>query len=81
MINGAGHATTDLLLGIVVPLHIHLGLDQVITDYFPKRRAPGMNKALGWSLKLGTVLVLVGCYQFNTEDIGLTELIKRAWKA
>lgn len=28
----------DIALGIVLPLHIHLGFDTIIQDYIPERR-------------------------------------------
>lgn len=81
VINGTGSPTIDLLFGIVLPLHCHLGFDQAITDYLPERKGKYIHKGASWSLRLGTVLVLVACYNFNTTDIGLTELVKRTWKA
>ncbi|KAJ1649187.1 membrane anchor subunit of succinate dehydrogenase, Sdh4 [Dispira simplex] len=75
------HPITDLLLGVVLPLHCHIGWGAMVTDYVPTRRMPRMNKLCTWSLRTFTVLTLLGCYQFNTNDVGLTELIKRVWKA
>ncbi|KAF9197237.1 membrane anchor subunit of succinate dehydrogenase, Sdh4 [Haplosporangium sp. Z 27] len=79
--NGA-HPITDGLLGVVVPIHAHLGFDAMITDYLhPGKVGKFGNKAFSWALRGATVLTLVGCYQFNTSDIGLTELIKKSWEA
>lgn len=71
----------DFLLGIVVPIHCHLGFDAMITDYYPKRSSPVMNGVLSWTLRLSTLLALYGCYQFNTNDVGLTALVGRVWTA
>ncbi|KAI1293443.1 membrane anchor subunit of succinate dehydrogenase, Sdh4 [Mortierella claussenii] len=80
-INGA-HPITDGLLGVVVPIHAHIGFDAMVTDYLhPGKVGVLGNKAIGWALRGATVLVLVGCYQFNTSDVGLTELVKKAWEA
>ncbi|KAG9327822.1 hypothetical protein KVV02_000268 [Mortierella alpina] len=80
-INGA-HPITDGLLGVVIPIHSHMGFDAMITDYLhPGKVGVYGNKAFVWGLRGATVLVLVGCYQFNTADIGLTELVKKAWTA
>ncbi|KAG0202146.1 membrane anchor subunit of succinate dehydrogenase, Sdh4 [Mortierella sp. GBA30] len=80
-INGA-HPITDGLLGVVVPIHAHMGFDAMITDYLhPGKVGVYGNKAFSWALRGATVLVLVGCYQFNTADVGLTELVKKAWTA
>jgi len=34
-----------------------------------------------WALRLGTVVVGVGIYEFETNDVGLTEGVKRIWRA
>ncbi|CAO3609673.1 unnamed protein product [Cunninghamella echinulata] len=72
---------TDTLLGVVLPLHIHFGFDSCVTDYFNARKAPVLSKFMNAALYASTAATLVGCYQFNTHDIGLTELIARAWTA
>ncbi|KAG0038742.1 membrane anchor subunit of succinate dehydrogenase, Sdh4 [Podila clonocystis] len=80
-INGA-HPITDGLLGVVVPIHCHVGFDAMVTDYLhPAKAGVWGNRACVWTLRGATVLALIGCYQFNTNDIGLTELVKKAWEA
>ncbi|OZJ04741.1 hypothetical protein BZG36_01804 [Bifiguratus adelaidae] len=76
-----GAPVTDMLLGVVLPLHCHLGFDSCITDYFDERKSPVLNKLMTWTLRAATVGVLVGCYQINTHDVGLTEMVGRAWVA
>ncbi|KAL0088063.1 CybS-domain-containing protein [Phycomyces blakesleeanus] len=71
----------DGLLGVVLPFHIHLGLESCITDYIPKRVYPRLNKAANWTLFGSTGLVMWGCYEFNTNDVGLTEFAQRIWGA
>ncbi|KAJ1921443.1 membrane anchor subunit of succinate dehydrogenase, Sdh4 [Tieghemiomyces parasiticus] len=75
------HPITDLLMGVVLPLHCHIGWDSMVTDYVHPRKYPRLGPLCAWSLRLFTVLTLVGCFSFNTNDIGLTELVKRTWKA
>ncbi|EIE77300.1 hypothetical protein G6F57_003767 [Rhizopus arrhizus] len=72
---------TDTLLGVVLPLHLHIGFDACITDYFNARKSVFLNKLMTGTLWLSTTGVLVGCYQFNTNDIGLTEFISKIWAA
>ncbi|KAG0044748.1 membrane anchor subunit of succinate dehydrogenase, Sdh4 [Gryganskiella cystojenkinii] len=80
-LNGA-HPITDGLLGVVVPIHAHIGWDAMVTDYLhPGKVGVLGNKAISWTLRGATLLVLIGCYQFNTADIGLTELVKKSWEA
>ncbi|KAI9322720.1 CybS-domain-containing protein [Dichotomocladium elegans] len=71
----------DTLFGVVLPLHLHIGLDALIVDYLNERKAPVIGKIAKATLYAATAGVLVGCYQFNTNDIGLTELIARVWTA
>ncbi|MCJ1485084.1 membrane anchor subunit of succinate dehydrogenase, Sdh4 [Schaereria dolodes] len=52
-----------------------------IIDYFPKQRVPKTRKFLDWTLRAATVLVGVGLYEFETNDVGVTEAIKRIWTA
>ncbi|KAI8815587.1 CybS-domain-containing protein [Fimicolochytrium jonesii] len=73
------HPLVDLALGVVIPLHSHVGFDACITDYFPKHREPVMNRIFKAALYGVTGLSLYGCYQFNTNDIGITEFFKRLW--
>lgn len=42
---------------------------------------PGVRKFLMWGLKAATVIVGIGFYEFETNDVGLTEAIKRIWIA
>ena len=42
---------------------------------------PKLRALFWWGLRLASVLVGVGLYEFETNDVGLTETIKRVWKA
>ena len=70
----------DLGLGIVIPLHCHLGFESIITDYVPKRKFKFAYYVLSASLAATTIAALYGCYQFNTNDVGITELSRRIWR-
>lgn len=71
----------DAVLCGALLLHSHLGFQSVIVDYFPKITYPGIHKLFWWLLNLATVTVGVGLYEFETNDVGVTEAIKRVWKA
>lgn len=71
------HPVVDGLLGVVLPYHIYMGLDSCITDYIPKRVYPRLHKFSNWTLAGSTGLVMWGCYEFNTNDIGITEFFQR----
>lgn len=62
-------------------VHSHIGFESCVIDYFPKRRVPKTRVAMHWILRISTVLVGVGLYEFETNDVGLTEAIKRIWTA
>ncbi|KAI8141735.1 CybS-domain-containing protein [Fennellomyces sp. T-0311] len=80
LIYGA-HPICDGLLGMVVPYHCYLGFDACITDYIQKRNYPRMNRFANWTNFGLTGLVMWGCFEFNTNEIGLTEFIQRMWTA
>lgn len=78
---GSLNPTLDALLCATVLIHSHMGFQNIIIDYLPKYRMPGIHKAVMWLLNAVTLLVGVGLYEFETNDVGLTEALKRIWKA
>lgn len=71
----------DALLCATVLIHSHIGFDALLVDYAPKKRIPKTRALLDWTLRGATVLVGVGLYEFETNDVGVTEAIKRVWTA
>jgi succinate dehydrogenase (ubiquinone) membrane anchor subunit len=71
----------DFSLGFVIPIHCYLGFETIIQDYLPARRVGLLHALSLWTLRLATVLAIYGCYEFNTNDVGLTEFVSRMWKA
>ncbi|OTB05728.1 hypothetical protein M426DRAFT_319709 [Hypoxylon sp. CI-4A] len=71
----------DAILCSLLLVHCHLGFQSVLIDYIPISRYPKSRKASIWLLNAATVLVGVGLYEFETNDVGLTEAVKRVWKA
>lgn len=53
----------------------------LIIDYLPQRRVPKTRALFKWGLRAATLTVAAGLYEFETNDVGLTEAIKRIWKA
>ncbi|KAL7273773.1 membrane anchor subunit of succinate dehydrogenase, Sdh4 [Rhizina undulata] len=78
---GSLNPVTDAILGATIVIHSHIGFESIIIDYIPRNKYPGIRKAFMWALKGATVLVLVGFYEFETNDVGITEAVKRIWKA
>ncbi|RDB15705.1 Succinate dehydrogenase [ubiquinone] cytochrome b small subunit, mitochondrial [Hypsizygus marmoreus] len=79
--SGTNHPVVDGLLGLSLVIHSHIGFDSILVDYLHKRKFPVLGPVSSWTLRATTVGVLLGVYQFNTNDIGLTELIAKVWAA
>lgn len=75
------HRLVDLALGIVFPLHGHVGFGAIVTDYLPARKFPRLNKLVMALLYAGTAGTIYGLYKYNTQDVGLTEGVTRLWTA
>ncbi|KAJ7750972.1 mitochondrial inner membrane protein [Mycena maculata] len=75
------HPVLDGLLGVSLVVHSHIGFDSMVVDYLHPRKWPVIGRIATWGLRTATIGVLIGVYQFNTNDIGLTELIAKVWSA
>ncbi|KAI3662258.1 hypothetical protein MP638_001455 [Amoeboaphelidium occidentale] len=74
--------TVDFLLTFALPIHLHLGFGQIITDYLNPRKIGSFgNKAVVGSLYLATALTIYGLFRFNTNDVGITEFVANLWNA
>ncbi|KPI44536.1 Succinate dehydrogenase [ubiquinone] cytochrome b small subunit, mitochondrial [Cyphellophora attinorum] len=71
----------DASLVFLLIIHSHMGFQSCITDYFSVRKHPGLRKFFDWTLNIATLLVMWGFYEFETNDVGLTQMIKRVWHA
>jgi succinate dehydrogenase (ubiquinone) membrane anchor subunit len=78
---GSLNPALDASLCAILILHSHMGFQACIIDYIPKKRFPRSHKAFMWALNGATVLAAVGLYEFETNDVGVTEAVKRVWKA
>ncbi|CAJ2499673.1 Uu.00g025260.m01.CDS01 [Anthostomella pinea] len=78
---GSLNPATDALLCGLMLVHSHMGFQSILIDYVPNSRYPKSRKGLMWGLNAVTVLVGIGLYEFETNDVGVTEAIKRVWKA
>ncbi|KAF9445587.1 hypothetical protein P691DRAFT_675283 [Macrolepiota fuliginosa MF-IS2] len=79
--SGSANPILDGILGVSLVVHSHIGFDSMVVDYLHPRKFPILGKVATWTLRTATVATLVGVYQFNTNDIGLTELITKVWTA
>ncbi|TMW58002.1 hypothetical protein Poli38472_013476 [Pythium oligandrum] len=66
----------DLALGVLIPVHSHIGVNNVISDYVPKPHQP-----LARLAALGVTGVLfLGLLRANVEGEGITETVKTIWR-
>jgi len=79
--SGSNYPVVDALLGVGLVMHSHIGFDSIVVDYLHTRKFPVIGQIAKWGLRTATVATLVGIYQFNTNDIGITELIAKVWTA
>uniref|UniRef100_A0A7S0KM59 Succinate dehydrogenase [ubiquinone] cytochrome b small subunit n=1 Tax=Ostreococcus mediterraneus TaxID=1486918 RepID=A0A7S0KM59_9CHLO len=72
-----GSLPIDVALGVALPVHSHIALNFIISDYCPKAMR-GPTRAATLAL---TVATLVGLFQLNTKGEGVTRAVKSLWKA
>jgi len=78
---GTVSPTFDAFIIAATLLHSHIGFEACIIDYLPVWQVPTARKIFMWILNICTVAVGIGYYQFETNDVGVTEGIKRLWRA
>ncbi|MCJ1272925.1 membrane anchor subunit of succinate dehydrogenase, Sdh4 [Puttea exsequens] len=78
---GSLNPVTDAIFCATILIHSHIGFQSVIIDYIPNKRLPKTRKLFMWGLNAATLVVAVGLYEFETNDVGLTEAVRRIWKA
>ncbi|KAF8310259.1 hypothetical protein DL93DRAFT_2062186, partial [Clavulina sp. PMI_390] len=81
LLSTTAYPALDGMLGLALVVHSHIGFDACFEDYLHPRKFPVLGNIAKWGLRAATTGALVGIYAFNTNDIGLTELVKRAWVA
>lgn len=71
----------DAILGSVLIVHSHIGLESCIIDYIPARVYGVWHKVAKGALWGGSALALYGLYDYETNDVGITETIRKVWNA
>ncbi|KAL7422157.1 membrane anchor subunit of succinate dehydrogenase, Sdh4 [Cryptotrichosporon argae] len=79
--SGSAYPILDGILAVSLIAHSHIGFDSCIEDYLHPRKHGWLGHAARWALRVGTGLSVWGVYEFNTNDVGLTELVRRVWTA
>jgi succinate dehydrogenase (ubiquinone) membrane anchor subunit len=70
-VTGSSAPVLDALIGTSVVLHSHIGFDAMITDYIPRRHYPNTYTVFTWGLRAATIVVLIGIYEFQVNDVGM----------
>ncbi|KAI4196836.1 MAG: hypothetical protein LQ350_006302 [Teloschistes chrysophthalmus] len=78
---GSLNPIMDAILCSGIIIHSHIGFQSIIIDYVPDKRMPKIRAMFWWGLRLATLTVAVGFFEFETNDVGLTEGIKKIWFA
>lgn len=78
---GSLNPVTDAVLCGALVMHSHIGFQALIIDYLPSSRIPKTRAFAKWGLRAATLTVAVGLYEFETNDVGITEAIRRIWTA
>ncbi|CAM9213955.1 unnamed protein product [Hapterophycus canaliculatus] len=66
----------DIVLGLAMPLHAHIGVNYVISDYVPKA-SRGVARG---AMLAASVMAALGLLKLNLTGAGLTETLKAIWK-
>jgi len=67
----------DITLGVILPIHSHIGLETVILDYVPR----SLQSLSIVGLWIVTGLTLLGLLKINLCGSGITESVKSLWRA
>ena len=78
LLGGPVSSVVDVVLGVAIPLHFHIGTRSIIVDYVHERS----NQQLALAALAGvTVLTAVGLTKFNLTDVGITAGVKELFVA
>ncbi|GMI54389.1 hypothetical protein TeGR_g10095 [Tetraparma gracilis] len=69
----------DVALGLALPLHAHIGMNYVITDYVPKI-SKGLTGPARVLQLLFTAVTVAGLLNLNVRGEGMTETVKKLWR-
>ena len=70
----------DLALGVMLPIHGHIGMNMVITDYAKKIAGKGAVGPSRMALAVLTGTTMIGLLKLNLTGPGITESVKSFWR-
>jgi succinate dehydrogenase (ubiquinone) membrane anchor subunit len=69
----------DVALGVMFPVHMHIGMGYVITDYAPKFFGKGSVMPIRYIQLVLTGITFLGLAKLNFAGPGLTGSVKALW--
>ena len=69
----------DLSLGVLFPVHGHIGLNYVVTDYLPKIAPISMLPAARMAVMGITGVTALGLLKINVMGGGITKTLRSLW--
>merc|ERR1711907_527455 len=79
MPDNVGLTAINVFLGIAFPVHGHIGMHGVLTDYVPKI-SKGMLGPARMALLGFTTVTVLGLLKLNLAGDGMTQSVKALWK-
>ena len=78
---GAVTTGIDLAMGIIIPLHFHIGMRSVLVDYMVHIGITdtAMQQVVVYLLGVVTLLTAGAFTRFNLVDMGITNAVRRPW--
>ena len=73
-VTGSSTPILDALIGTSVIVHSHIGFDSMVIDYIPKDHYRKSYYVFKWGLRAATVVVLLGIYEFQVNDVGMCSI-------
>eukprot|EP00640_Fibrocapsa_japonica_P006172 CAMPEP_0113934276 /NCGR_PEP_ID=MMETSP1339-20121228/1620_1 /TAXON_ID=94617 /ORGANISM="Fibrocapsa japonica" /LENGTH=118 /DNA_ID=CAMNT_0000936005 /DNA_START=221 /DNA_END=577 /DNA_ORIENTATION=+ /assembly_acc=CAM_ASM_000762 len=70
----------DLTLGLLLPIHGHIGMNYVVTDYAPKILPKSLWGPTRYAVLGVTLLSILGLTKLNLEGPGISATIKGLWR-
>eukprot|EP00238_Polyblepharides_amylifera_P010141 CAMPEP_0196594746 /NCGR_PEP_ID=MMETSP1081-20130531/79169_1 /TAXON_ID=36882 /ORGANISM="Pyramimonas amylifera, Strain CCMP720" /LENGTH=120 /DNA_ID=CAMNT_0041919093 /DNA_START=141 /DNA_END=503 /DNA_ORIENTATION=- len=71
----------DLALGVALPIHSHIAMNYVISDYAQKiSKAPAFAGGLRFALLGLTTVTFLGLTKLNLSGQGVSETLKQMWR-
>lgn len=76
VLGGPVASVVDVVLGVAIPVHFHIGVRSILVDYVHDPT----NQRIGLAVLAGvSVLTAIGLTKFNLTDEGITGAVKDLW--